>query len=92
MARILASNEKDVSCNIPSILLHSIKFNHTESMATVVKERTSTLSDSAGLTSAFSSRDLIFMWYNVLIYVYNIYELEAAEATFSRPYLFDILT
>ena len=28
----------DASCNIPSILLHTIKFNHTKSMATVVKE------------------------------------------------------
>ena len=56
------------------------------------KERTSTLSDFAGLASAFNSRDLIFMWYNVLIYVYNIYELEAAEATFLRPYLFHIFS
>ena len=59
--------------------------------STVVK-RTSTLSDFAGLASAFNSRDLIFMWYNVLIYVYNIYELEAAEATFLRPYLFHIFS
>ena len=57
-----------------------------------MKERTSKLSDFAALTSAFSSRDLIFMWYNVLIYVYNMYELEAAEATFSRPYLFHIFS
>ena len=55
-------------------------------------QRTSTLSEFAGLASAFNSRDLIFMWYNVLIYVYNIYELEAAEATFLRPYLFHIFS
>ena len=55
-------------------------------------ERTSTLSDFAGLASAFNSRDLIFMWYNVLIYVYIIYELEAAEATFLRPYLIHIFS
>ena len=58
----------------------------------IQNKRTSKLSDSAGLISAFNSRDLIFMWYNVLIYVYNIYELEAAEATFLRPYLFHIFS
>ena len=30
------------------------------------------------------------MWYNVLIYAYNIYELENSRGTFSQQYLFQI--